>query len=62
MIGADRCPVILMDVSAEHVGDWAEELAALMVGLGHLFAWPEPREVFADLIEGLLSVLGRKNG
>jgi hypothetical protein len=30
--------------------------------LGHLFGRPEPREVFADLIEGLLSDLGRKNG
>ncbi|MGW1762180.1 IS701 family transposase [Streptomyces mirabilis] len=46
----------------EHVEGWAEELAALTDGLGHLFARPEPREVFADLIEGLLSDLGRKNG
>ncbi|WMX48773.1 IS701 family transposase [Streptomyces roseicoloratus] len=30
--------------------------------MGHLFARPEPREVFADLVEGLLSDLGRKNG
>ena len=53
---------MLMDVSAELVEGWAEELAALAGGLGHLFARPEPREVFADLIEGLLSDLGRKNG
>jgi SRSO17 transposase len=53
---------MLMDVSAEHVEGWAEELAALTGGLGHLFARPEPREVFADLVEGLLSDLGRKNG
>ncbi|MFF1602636.1 transposase [Streptomyces mirabilis] len=62
MIGTDRCPVMLMDVRVEHVEGWAEELAALTGGLGHLFARPEPREVFADLIEGLLSDLGRKNG
>ncbi|WP_442811407.1 IS701 family transposase [Streptomyces sp. NBC_00481] len=37
-------------------------MAALTGGLGHLFARPEPREVFADLIEGHLSDLGRKNG
>ncbi|MER5905049.1 IS701 family transposase [Streptomyces mirabilis] len=49
-------------MSAERVEGWAEELAALTGGLGHLFARPEPREVFADLIEGLLSDLGRKNG
>ncbi len=53
---------MLMDVSTEHVGDWAEGLAVLTGGLGHLFARPEPREVFADLIEGLLSDLGWKNG
>ncbi|MCD9878940.1 IS701 family transposase [Streptomyces guryensis] len=49
-------------MSAEHVEGWAEELAVLTGELGHLFARPEPREVFADLIEGLLSDLGRKNG
>ena len=53
---------MLMDVSADHVEGWAEELAVLTGGLGRLFAGPEPREVFADLIEGLLSDLGRKNG
>ncbi|MFS4093372.1 IS701 family transposase [Streptomyces sp. AF1A] len=53
---------MLVDVAPEHVEGWAEELASLIAGLGHLFARPEPREVFADLIEGLLSDLGRKNG
>src|SRR5918911_1744909 len=53
---------MLVDVSPEHVEGWAEELASLTEGLGHLFSRPEPREVFADLIEGLLSDLGRKNG
>ncbi|MFK0297290.1 IS701 family transposase [Streptomyces sp. NPDC090442] len=49
-------------MTLEQVEGWAEELAVLTGGLGHLFARPEPREVFADLIEGLLSGLGRKNG
>jgi SRSO17 transposase len=53
---------MLIDVAPEHVEGWAEELASLTAGLGYLFARPEPREVFADLIEGLLSGLGRKNG
>lgn len=53
---------MLMDVRVEHVEGWAEELAALTGGLGHLFARQEPQEVLADLIEGLLSDLGRKNG
>ena len=53
---------MLTDVAPEHVEGWAEELASLTAGLGHLFARPEPREVFADLVEGLLSDLGRKNG
>lgn len=53
---------MLMDVRVERVEGWAEELVALTGGLGHLFVRQEPREVFADLIEGLLSDLGRKNG
>jgi len=54
--------VVLVDVTSEQVGAWAEELAVLTGDLGHLFARPEPREVFADLMEGLLSDLSRKNG
>lgn len=53
---------MLMDVRVGHVEGWAEELAALTDGLGHRFARSEPQEVFADLIDGLLSELGRKNG
>ncbi|XLX07801.1 IS701 family transposase [Streptomyces flavusporus] len=49
-------------MAPEHVEGWAEVLASLTAGLGYLFARPEPREVFADLIEGLLSGLGRKRG
>ncbi|MGY4967594.1 IS701 family transposase [Streptomyces sp. 900105245] len=52
---------MLVDVVLEEVEGWAEELASLTAGLGHLFTRPEPREVFADLVEGLLSDLGRKN-
>ncbi|MFI6444162.1 transposase [Kitasatospora sp. NPDC050543] len=48
-------------MTSEQIGEWAEELAALTRGLGHLFARPGPREVFAELAEGLLSDLGRKN-
>jgi hypothetical protein len=46
---------MLVDVTEGRLGEWAEELAVLLGGLGHLFARPEPREVFADLVEGLLS-------
>ena len=35
---------MLIDVTPEQIGEWAEELAALTGGLGHLFARPEPRE------------------
>ncbi|MFZ3492019.1 IS701 family transposase [Streptomyces sp. 5.8] len=48
-------------MTEEQLGEWAEELAVFLGGLGHLFARPEPREVFADLVEGLLSDLRRKN-
>ncbi|MER5520415.1 transposase [Streptomyces sp. NPDC002677] len=40
-----------MDVRVEHVEGWAEELAALTGGLGHLFARPAPREVFAHRVQ-----------
>ncbi|WP_405653841.1 hypothetical protein [Streptomyces sp. NBC_00019] len=49
-------------MTEEHLGLWAEELVSLTEGLGDLFARPEPREVFADLVEGLLAGLGRVNG
>ncbi|KPI13570.1 transposase IS4 family protein [Actinobacteria bacterium OK006] len=51
---------MLVDVAPEHVEGWAEELASLTAWFGRLFTRPEPREVFADLIEGLLSDLGRR--
>ncbi|MEV0732904.1 IS701 family transposase [Polymorphospora sp. NPDC050346] len=40
---------------------WELRLRELTGKVGHLFARPEPREVFHDLIEGLLSDLDRKN-
>ena len=53
---------MLVDVTEEHLTVWAEELAALTEGSGGLFARPEPREVFADLVDGLSAGLGRVNG
>jgi hypothetical protein len=53
---------MLVDVTEGHLSLWAEELVSLTAGLGDLFARPEPREVFADLVEGLLAGLGRVNG
>jgi hypothetical protein len=50
---------MLVDVSLEQVDGRDKGLAALTEGLGRLFARPEPREVFADLIEALLSDLRR---
>ncbi|MFE2216204.1 IS701 family transposase [Streptomyces canus] len=44
---------MLVDVTEEHLRLWAEQL---------VFARPEPREVFADLVEGLLAGLGRVSG
>ncbi|PYC65564.1 transposase, partial [Streptomyces tateyamensis] len=52
---------MLVDVTEEQLGWWAEELAIFLGDFDHLFARPEPREVFADLVEGLLSDLRRKN-
>ena len=43
---------VAMDLTA---ASWAEELAVLLGGLDSLFARREPREVFADLVEGLLA-------
>ncbi|KXK60405.1 hypothetical protein AWW66_19165 [Micromonospora rosaria] len=43
------------------VSGWELRLRELTGRVGHLFARPEPREVFHDLIEGLLSDLDKKN-
>ncbi|MEU5534185.1 IS701 family transposase [Streptomyces sp. NPDC020362] len=49
-------------MTEKHLALRNEELVALTEGLGNLFARPEPREVFADLMDGLLAGLGRVNG
>ena len=43
------------------VDGWESRLRELTGRVGHLFARPEPREVFADLVDGLLSDLEEKN-
>ncbi|MEV4496294.1 IS701 family transposase [Micromonospora arborensis] len=40
---------------------WASRLRGLTDRVGHVFARPEPRAVFHDLVEGLLSDLPKKN-
>ena len=52
----------MLDVMDIHIASCVDELKALTSGLGRLFARPEPREIFHDLVEGLLSDLGKKNG
>jgi hypothetical protein len=44
------------------VSGWETRLRELTGRVGHLFARPEPRVVFHDLVEGLLSDLEKKNG
>ncbi|MFF8618474.1 hypothetical protein [Streptomyces sp. NPDC015350] len=53
---------MLDDVTLEQVENWAAELADLRGRWGRLSLRLEPRELFADLIEGLLSDLRRENG
>ena len=53
---------MMLDVTAELIAEWHDELARLTGSLGNLFNRPEPRVVFAQLIEGLLAELPKKNG
>jgi SRSO17 transposase len=53
--------VILEDV-VEQVEAWAVELAGWRDRVAGVFARPEPREVFAQVVAGLLSSLPKKNG
>ena len=53
---------MMLDVTAELIAEWHDELAKLTGSLGSLFNRPEPRVVFAQLIEGLLAELPKKNG
>jgi SRSO17 transposase len=53
--------VILGDV-VEQVEVWAGELAGWMDRVAPVFSRPEPREVFSQMVGGLLSGLPKKNG
>src|SRR5512142_1752853 len=52
----------MIDALAGQLYEWDRELRSLLGRVGHLFSRPEPREVFKDLVEGLLSDLEKKNG
>jgi hypothetical protein len=53
---------LIFEVMDDLVSGWEARLRELTGRMGHLFARPEPREVFHDLVEGLLSDLEKKNG
>jgi SRSO17 transposase len=53
---------VIFEVMDDLVSGWETRLRELTGRVGHLFARPEPREVFHDLVEGLLSDLEKKNG
>jgi SRSO17 transposase len=53
---------VIFEVMDDLVSGWESRLRELTGRMGRLFARPEPREVFHDLIEGLLSDLEKKNG
>src|SRR5437868_11131520 len=48
--------------TAQHVDQWAEELAAVGERLGRHFARSEPRQRAIGYVRGLLSDTERKNG
>jgi hypothetical protein len=52
---------VIFEVMDDLVEGWESRLRELTGRMGHLFARPEPREVFADLVDGLLSDLEKKN-
>lgn len=52
---------MMLGVTAEQIAKWDAELSALTGSLGYLFSRPEPRAVFAQFIEGLLTELPKKN-
>ena len=53
---------MILDDVAEQVGVWAAELSGWMDRTAGVFSRPEPREVFEQVVTGLLSPLPRKNG
>jgi SRSO17 transposase len=52
---------MIFEVMDGLVEGWESRLRELIGRMGHLFARPEPWEVFGDLVEGLLSDLEKKN-
>jgi SRSO17 transposase len=52
---------VIFEVMDDLVSGWESRLRELTGRMGHLFARPEPRQVFGDLVEGLLSDLEKKN-
>jgi SRSO17 transposase len=52
---------VIFEVMDDLVSGWESRLRELTGRVGHLFARPEPRQVFHDLVEGLLSGLEKKN-
>ena len=52
----------MLEVMDGFLSESEVRLRALTSNLGHLFARPEPRELFHTLVEGMLSNLERKNG
>jgi SRSO17 transposase len=53
---------VILDDVAERVEMWAGELSGWMDRVAGVFSRPEPREVFEQVVTGLLSPLPRKNG
>lgn len=53
---------MMLKVMDGYLSECDDRLRAWLGSLGHLFARPEPREVFAALVEGMLSQLEKKNG
>ena len=53
--------VVLEDV-VEQVEAWTVELAGWRDRVAPVFSRPEPREIFAQMVAGLLSGLAKKNG
>ncbi len=53
--------VILGDV-VEQVAAWTVDLAGWLDRVAPVFSRPEPREIFAQMVTGLLSPLPKKNG
>jgi SRSO17 transposase len=52
----------MLNALEEQLSEWDRALRSLLGRVGCLFSRPEPREVFKDLVEGLLSDLEKKNG